>query len=119
MTNNRDEPFGEAAAISPKDGGYWKVPVVSLDAEVGRLKLPPPYLMKLDTHGFEREIIEGARETLGQTNLFINEFCNCQSESTDDRKWSIFLSSAMSGPNFFATNLKSIRDRDLFVAKSG
>ena len=58
--------------------------MVSIDGEVRRLELAPPYLVKLDTHGSERDIIAGARETLWQTNLLINEFYNFQSE---ERRW--------------------------------
>jgi hypothetical protein len=38
----------------------------------------------LDTHGSERDIINGAHETLRDTALFVNEFYNFQSE---ERRW--------------------------------
>lgn len=40
------------------------VPVHSIDHEVQRRQLPGPYLIKLDTHGREHEILAGARQTL-------------------------------------------------------
>jgi FkbM family methyltransferase len=84
FTNSKEDPFGGAASSSAVDTRHWKVPMVSIDGEVKRLNLRPPFLVKLDTHGFEREIIAGARDTLRSTNLFINEFYNFQSE---ERRW--------------------------------
>lgn len=84
FSNSKEEPYGGVAATSASDQGFWKVPMVSIDGEVRRRDLPPPYLVKFDTHGFEREIIDGAREALQHTNLFINEFYNFQSE---ERRW--------------------------------
>ena len=40
--------------------------------------MPPPYLIKLDTHGFEVPILEGAAAALGQTNLIFIEVYNFQ-----------------------------------------
>ena len=84
FTNSREEPFGGVAALSPMGGHHWKVPMVTIDGEASRLALAPPFLVKFDTHGFEREIIAGAGETLRNTNLLINEFYNFQSEA---RRW--------------------------------
>lgn len=53
-----------------------EVPVTTIDAEVARLRLPGPYLVKLDTHGFEVEILEGARAVLPQTSLLVIEAYN-------------------------------------------
>lgn len=80
---SKEDPYGGGAA-SFASARSWKVPMVSIDSEVQRFDLPPPYLLKFDTHGFEREIIAGARETLRNTNLLINEFYNFQSE---ERRW--------------------------------
>jgi FkbM family methyltransferase len=77
-----DDPFG--GAIDLTGTVLRKVQMVTIDSEVGRLGLPPPYLIKLDTHGPEREILSGASATLRSTNLIINEFYNFQSE---ERRW--------------------------------
>lgn len=73
------DPFG--GAVSNRGD---TVPMVSIDSEVRRLCLSPPFLIKLDTHGFEREILAGATETLPHTSLIVNEFYNFQAE---DRRW--------------------------------
>ena len=39
-------------------------------------ELQPPYLIKLDTHGFEIPIFEGAKKALSQTNLIVVEVYN-------------------------------------------
>jgi FkbM family methyltransferase len=79
FSNSPSDPCGGVAATDASDG-FWTVPMVSIDAEVTRRRLRPPFLIKLDTHGFERPIIEGADQTLQRTNLLINEFYNFQSE---------------------------------------
>ena len=61
------ESFGEHNRV---------VPMTTVDAEVAHRGLSAPYLLKLDTHGFEVEIIEGARETLEKTTLIVIEAYN-------------------------------------------
>jgi FkbM family methyltransferase len=77
LVSNHDSPYGGWVGSS-NDPQTRPVPMVSIDAEVKRLDLKPPYLIKLDTHGYEREIIAGATKTLALTNLVINEFYNYQ-----------------------------------------
>jgi hypothetical protein len=50
--------------------------MTTVDAEVAQRQLPAPYFLKLDTHGFEIPILEGATETLRQTELLIIEAYN-------------------------------------------
>jgi FkbM family methyltransferase len=52
------------------------VPVTTLDGEVARLQLPPPYFIKLDTHGFEIPILKGASAILAKTELLMIEAYN-------------------------------------------
>jgi hypothetical protein len=47
-----------------------------IDTIIEKYSLRPPYLIKLDTHGFEIPILEGASETLKQTNLLVIEAYN-------------------------------------------
>ena len=49
------------------------VPVATIDHEVEWRKLPGPYLIKLDTHGREHDILAGARETLKQAGALVIE----------------------------------------------
>jgi FkbM family methyltransferase len=49
------------------------VEVTSVDIEVNTLKLNGPYIVKLDTHGFEVPIIEGCSQILDQVAMFIIE----------------------------------------------
>jgi FkbM family methyltransferase len=47
--------------------------VTTIDAELARTKLPAPYFIKLDVHGHELMILEGARESLPQTCALLIE----------------------------------------------
>ena len=58
------------------DGGGRTVPVTTLDREISQRGLPPPYFIKLDTHGYEIPILEGARAALAQTELLMIEVYN-------------------------------------------
>jgi FkbM family methyltransferase len=49
------------------------VPVTTIDQEVKKLKLTGPFLIKLDTHGYEVPILAGAEQTLLQAQLVIIE----------------------------------------------
>jgi hypothetical protein len=46
------------------------------DAQVAARDLRPPFLIKLDTHGFEMPILAGAEQTLEQTNVLVIEAYN-------------------------------------------
>jgi FkbM family methyltransferase len=70
------DPFIGVASETPPAFEHITVPVTTVDEEVRRRGLPPPYLLKLDTHGFEVPILEGARKTLEQTNLAVIEAYN-------------------------------------------
>lgn len=68
--------FGGVASDTAFEQNGIVVPVRTIDSLVGGKKLKPPFLLKLDTHGFEVPIFEGARETLRQTALIIVETYN-------------------------------------------
>lgn len=73
-----DDPWSGLAAETPdvRPGKWIRVPVTTIDQEVGSSAFPGPYLVKLDTHGFELPILEGARATLAQTELLVIECYN-------------------------------------------
>ena len=68
--------FGGLASDVPLPGPSIEVPVVSIDKELSNRNLKGPYCVKLDTHGFEIPILEGAAEALRQASLVIIETYN-------------------------------------------
>jgi FkbM family methyltransferase len=54
--------FGGVASKQPTESAKTKVQQITLDAEAKARSLPGPYLLKLDTHGYEIPILEGSRE---------------------------------------------------------
>lgn len=78
---NAPDVFGGAASYGPIADGDFSVPMTTVDIEVQRTGLPGPYLLKLDTHGFEREILYGAATTLERANLLVIEAYNFELRS--------------------------------------
>ena len=70
------DPWGGVAAHDPGEGSRSKVPCTTIDEEVSRLSLHGPFLVKLDTHGFEVPILEGASQTLLDTAVIVMETYN-------------------------------------------
>lgn len=68
--------FGGLASETPFEKNCITVPVVSIDAEIKKRNLQPPFLIKLDTHGFEIPIILGAMNTIRSAELIIIETYN-------------------------------------------
>ena len=68
--------FGGLATSDNAKEGLISVPVSMIDSLVKENNLKGPFLLKLDTHGFEVPIFEGANETLKKTNLIIVETYN-------------------------------------------
>ncbi len=69
------DPFGGLASAEATERSS-RLPATTIDHEVATRSLPGPYLVKLDTHGFELPILEGARTTLAHTDLLIIEVYN-------------------------------------------
>jgi len=70
------DPASGVASREPTGANDILVEMTTVDAEVVRHSLRPPFLLKLDTHGFEVPIFEGAVRTLGQTALLVVEAYN-------------------------------------------
>jgi FkbM family methyltransferase len=70
--------FGGIASETKLEGNFIEVPVIKIDDEIARQQLEGPYLIKLDTHGFEIPILEGAIKTLEKAELVIIETYNYQ-----------------------------------------
>ncbi len=62
------------AATYGEDG--VRVPMTSVDYCVSNKKLKPPFLLKLDTHGFEIPIFEGAKKTWNDIEVIVVETYN-------------------------------------------
>ena len=68
-----DDPFGGRASKEPLAVPGIEVPMTTIDALVSEYQLPPPFCLKLDVHGFELPIFQGAISTLRQTALIVVE----------------------------------------------
>jgi FkbM family methyltransferase len=74
--------FGGGLDFEGSKPGSIEVPMVTLDSAVQESGMPGPYLIKLDTHGFEKGILEGASNTLRETTALVVECYNFRIEPT-------------------------------------
>jgi FkbM family methyltransferase len=79
---DNSDPHCGIASKTKLDNNYIVVPVTTIDVEVENRKLKGPFLIKLDTHGFEVPILEGASKSLEQANAVIIEVYNFQLSDT-------------------------------------
>jgi len=70
--------FGGLAAHMPFSAHDIVVPARTLDELAATHMLKPPYLLKLDTHGFEQQILAGGASVLNHTSLAVIEAYNHQ-----------------------------------------
>ena len=70
------DAFAGRASDAPVAGRDIVVPVTTIDHEVAARGLPGPYLVKLDTHGYEVEILRGAGRVLAEASLLVVEAYN-------------------------------------------
>ena len=68
--------FGGEASDKPFANNCIIVPISTIDYEVKKNNLKSPFLIKLDTHGFEIPILQGAEKALNESNLVIIEAYN-------------------------------------------
>jgi len=73
---NTNDPFGGRASLTPYAENNITVPVTTVDRAIELKKLQGPYLLKLDTHGFEIPIFKGAEAVLAETEVIIVECYN-------------------------------------------
>ncbi|PLX99373.1 MAG: hypothetical protein C0623_09900 [Desulfuromonas sp.] len=69
------DPFGGALSAKKTDVTI-EVDMTSIDSSVSKLQCEEPFLLKLDTHGYEKSILEGASKTLERTTALIIEAYN-------------------------------------------
>jgi FkbM family methyltransferase len=70
------DPFGGVASYTPVEKNCIRVPVAPLDELAKRYGLQPPFLVKLDTHGFEVPILTGAARVLQGAAVLVIEAYN-------------------------------------------
>jgi FkbM family methyltransferase len=68
--------LGGRASLERGAGDATEIPMVTIDQEAASKALAGPFLLKLDTHGFERAILAGTAETLRDTELIVMECYN-------------------------------------------
>jgi FkbM family methyltransferase len=68
--------FGGLAAHAPFAAHDIVVPARTLDEIAATERLKPPYFLKLDTHGFEEQILAGAQTVLARSSLAVIEAYN-------------------------------------------
>jgi len=73
---DKSDLFGGLASETKKNEKFVSVPITKVDSIVENYKLEGPFLLKLDTHGYEVPIFEGALNTLKETNLIVVETYN-------------------------------------------
>ncbi|MCG8524831.1 MAG: FkbM family methyltransferase [Opitutales bacterium] len=81
------DPFGGSIASEKSGDSVIEVEMTSLDVSSRQLNLDQPYLIKLDTHGFEKAIFEGAEQVLKQAEVLIIESYNHRIEPETMTFW--------------------------------
>lgn len=70
------DPFGGIASATAFSDNDVELPVTTIDHEVASRSMPRPFLIKFDTHGYELPILNGATETLKNTDVIVMECYN-------------------------------------------
>lgn len=102
-------PFGGALALDESERTI-KVPLTTIDATVSKLDVKEPYLLKLDTHGFEKSILLGASTTLEKCSALIIEAYNYRISEEALLFWE--LCSFLSDRGFTPVDLVDVLHRD-------
>lgn len=68
--------FSGQASETPYKENNIEVSITKIDHEVTKRKLKGPFMIKLDTHGFEKEILVGAETTLKDVTALVIEAYN-------------------------------------------
>lgn len=76
VTFNVDAALDGSGVAAPGATGGRIVPVETIDRAVAARSLYGPFGLKLDTHGFELPVLEGAAEVLATTELLVIEAYN-------------------------------------------
>lgn len=71
-----DPGLDGSSVVTAGASGGRTVPVETVDTAVAERRLPGPFCLKLDTHGYELPILEGATAVMAQASLLIIEAYN-------------------------------------------
>lgn len=82
------DPFGGALKDS-KTANAVEVSLTSIDDSINEIGLIGPFLIKLDTHGFEIPILEGASKTLNNCMVLVIEAYNYNIEPGSVLFWQL------------------------------
>lgn len=120
------EPFSGALTNNEKGNSVIEVELTTIDASLSKLKAVGPYLLKLDTHGFEKSILNGACHTLEQTEILIIEAYNYKITDETLLFWELcaFLSEKGFRPIDLVDVMHRLHDNslwqmDIFFVRSG
>ncbi|MCF8069389.1 MAG: FkbM family methyltransferase [Desulfobacterales bacterium] len=72
---NASDPFG-GSLTEVHSNDTIEVKLTTIDNSISEIQAEPPYLLKLDTHGFEKSILEGASKSLKNCEVLIIEAYN-------------------------------------------
>jgi FkbM family methyltransferase len=70
------DPLVGNLSTEPWNDNYHRCPVTTLDDLLENRSVPGPFMIKLDTHGVEIPILNGATKTLKETSVIVIEAYN-------------------------------------------
>jgi FkbM family methyltransferase len=82
------DPFGGCGCDETRPGSRT-MPCTTVDHEVSKCGAKPPYLLKLDTHGYEAQILEGAAKVLKDAVGLVIEAYTCTLQPRALRFWEL------------------------------
>ena len=83
------DPFGGQARAQLDTEAQTELPMTTIDREVESHNLTAPFLIKLDTHGFEIPIMRGAENALAHTEVLVVEAYNFLIGTEAIRFWTL------------------------------
>ncbi len=101
--------LGGLASETPLAGSCIEVPVTTIDIEIRKHNLKPPFLIKLDTHGYEIPILEGAANAMENASLLVIEQYNYQ--LTDDSLRYYEMADYLFKKGFFSVDIVDLFQR--------
>ena len=104
---------GQASEI-PYENNNIEVPVTTIDNEIAEQRLRSPFLLKLDTHGFEKEILSGSKNSLKDCSVLIIEAYNFKLTNNSFRFYE--LCSYLDSKGFYPFDVVDLMTREKYGA---